>query len=120
MRALALALLPILALGAPAALAHAFLDHAKPSVGSVLERAPTAISLWFTQELEPAFSTAEVVDPSGNRVDSGNAQVDRKDPTLLRVPLKPLSAGRYKVNWRVVSVDSHTTEGSFTFRVGGE
>jgi methionine-rich copper-binding protein CopC len=121
MRVTALALLlPILALEAPAALAHAFLDHATPGVGSVLPRAPAVVSLWFTQELEPAFSTAEVVDRAGGRVDSGPAEVDRKDATLLRVPLKPLSPGTYKVIWRVVSIDSHTTDGSFTFRIGSE
>jgi len=36
----------------------------------------------------------------------------------LRVALKPLPAGTYKVIWRVLSVDTHRTNGSFTFRVG--
>jgi methionine-rich copper-binding protein CopC len=26
--------------------------------------------------------------------------------------------GTYKVNWRVLSVDTHRTEGNFTFRIG--
>ena len=119
MRILALALvLPALLLGAPAARAHAFLDHASPAVGSTVQRAPAAISLWFSEELEPAFSTVSVVDQAGHRVDSG-VQLDAQDATLLRVSLKPLPPGRYKVIWHVVSVDTHTTEGSFTFTVGG-
>ncbi len=119
MRALAFVLLlPALLLGAPAARAHAFLDHASPAVGSTVQRAPVAISLWFTQELEPAFSTVSVVDQAGNRVDGGDVRVDGKDATVLHVSLKPLPPGRYKVIWHVVSVDTHTTEGNFTFRVG--
>ncbi len=121
MRALALILLlPLLVLAATRAGAHAFLDHAKPAVGGVLTRAPMNVSIWFTQELEPAFSTIEVVDEAGNRVDGGAAQVDASDATLLRVQLKPLRPGTYKVIWRVVSVDTHATDGTFTFRVAGE
>ena len=40
------------------------------------------------------------------------------DGTELRVPLKALPPGTYKVIWRVLSVDTHRTQGSFTFRVG--
>jgi copper resistance protein C len=111
-------LLALLALIASPAGAHAFLDHANPGVGSSLSTAPTTISIWFTQELEPAFSTIEVRDQSGNRVDAGDAAVDASDPTILRATLKPLPPGTYKVAWRVVSVDTHSTEGTFTFRVG--
>ena len=31
---------------------------------------------------------------------------------------KPLSPGTYKVIWRVLSVDTHRTQGNFSFRVG--
>lgn len=97
---------------------HAFLDHAEPKVGSVVAVAPAELHMWFTQELEPAFSTAQVLDASGQRVDAGQAQVDAKDRTALRVPLNKLGPGTYTVDWRVVSVDTHPTEGRFTFRVG--
>ncbi len=117
--AAALAALGIVSLAGSAARAHAFLDRANPAVGSSVPVSPAAVELWFTQELEPAFSTVTVTDKSGNRVDTGSAQVDPKDPTELRVPLKPLPPGTYKVTWRVVSVDTHPTEGDFTFEVGG-
>lgn len=113
----AVLLAPVLLCG-PGVQAHAFLDHASPGVGSTLERPPATVSIWFTQELEPAFSTLEVKDQSGNRVDAGDAQVDAKDATLLRATLKPLPPGTYKVFWRVVSVDTHPTDGTFTFHVG--
>ena len=98
--------------------AHAFLDHASPAVGRSVPASPPTVTIWFTQELEPAFSSIEVQDQSGARVDAGDAKVDPKDATILRVSVKPLSPGKYKVFWRVVSVDTHPTEGTFTFTVG--
>ena len=35
----------------------------------------------------------------------------------LMVKLKPLSPGIYSVAWHVTSVDTHKTEGHFTFTV---
>ena len=45
----------VLALGASAAQAHAFLDHATPLVGSTVASAPHEVVLTFTQNLEPAM-----------------------------------------------------------------
>jgi copper resistance protein C len=97
--------------------AHAFLDHASPAVGSTVAAAPETVTMWFTQELEPAFTTATVSDVSGNAVATGAAQVDPKDPTVLRVALKKLSPGTYTVSWHVLSVDTHTTTGHFSFEI---
>jgi copper resistance protein C len=105
-------------LAATPAHAHAFLDHASPAVGRTVATAPPSVTIWFTQELEPAFSSIEVQDQAGARFDAGDAKVDAKDPTILRVSLKPLPPGKYKVSWRVVSVDTHATEGTFAFTVG--
>jgi copper resistance protein C len=113
---LAAASLLLVTLWAAAAHAHAFLDHASPLVGGTVAAAPREVTLWFTQSLEPAFSRAEVTDANGARVDQGNAQVSG---STMRVGLKPLGAGTYRVRWHVLSVDTHTTQGSFTFHVGG-
>jgi methionine-rich copper-binding protein CopC len=102
---------------APPAAAHAFLDHASPRVGSTVSQAPSELTLSFTQNLEPAFSTVEVFDEKGAKVDKGDVKVDPNDGTLLRVSLNPLPPGTYKVVWHVVSVDTHPTEGDFTFQV---
>ena len=99
--------------------AHAFLDHASPAVGSSVATSPPVATLWFTQDLEPAFSSVTVTDQAGQRVDLGNAQVPQGSQSELQVGLKPLPPGTYTVSWRVLSVDTHTTEGSFSFTVGG-
>ena len=97
--------------------AHAMLDHASPRVGSSVNPAPKEVVLWFTQKLEPAFSTIEVRNAQGATVQDGKAAVIG-DGTQLRVRLRALPPGTYKVKWRVLSVDTHTTQGDFSFNVG--
>jgi copper resistance protein C len=110
-------LLLLLGVDVGAASAHTFLDHADPRVGNTVKSSPRTVSLWFTQNLESSFSTIEVLDANGARMNAGNASVDANDRKLLRVPVKVLPAGTYTVKWRVLSVDTHTTEGNFTFHV---
>jgi methionine-rich copper-binding protein CopC len=101
------------------AAAHAFLDHARPAVGAALAAAPDSVQLWFTQPLEPAFSTVQVVGPSGERVDQGPPAISGDDAARMSVALRPgLAPGRYRVIWRVLSVDSHVTNGDFSFSIG--
>ena len=102
----------------PSARAHAFLDHASPAVGSSVPTAPPLVTIWFTQDLEPAFVDVKVTNDAGQRVDLGNAQIPPGSPAELQIGLKPLPPGTYTVSWHVVSVDTHPTEGTFTFEVG--
>ena len=108
----------ILALAmSPRAWAHAFLDHSTPAVGSQVRGSPASVSLWFTDELEPAFSSIKVFDAQGKEVDAGDTAALSNDRTALKVSLRRLGPGTYKVVWRVLSVDTHVTEGNFGFTV---
>lgn len=107
----ALALLPT------AALAHAHLDHAQPAAGAKLTQAPSEVSLWFTEAVEPKFSSIVVQDAKGTAVQDGKAEGDAGNTAVLKVKLKALKAGAYKVTWKVLSVDTHRTQGSFSFTV---
>lgn len=100
-----------------AAGAHALLERTDPRAGSALRTPPREVRLWFTEALEPAWSRVEVIGEDGRRVDRGDGRIDRSAPRLFRLSLGPLSPGAYTVRWRVVSVDSHVSEGRFTFRV---
>jgi methionine-rich copper-binding protein CopC len=105
----------LLLLATAAAQAHALLDHAEPRVGNKVATPPHEVTLWFTQKLEPAFSGVTVTNANGERVDTGKARVSG---TQMSVSLRPGGTGTYHVNWHVLSVDTHTTNGSFTFQVG--
>jgi hypothetical protein len=115
-------LMPVLAFACasaltPPAAAHAFLDHALPAVGSTVHAPPAQVKLWFSQKLEPAFSNAQVSDSAGKRVDRADGRVDDGDRTVLTVSVPQLAPGRYRVKWRVLSVDTHVTEGDYSFDV---
>jgi methionine-rich copper-binding protein CopC len=104
-------------LGTEQARAHAFLDHASPLVGSTVNSAPHEVTLSFTQKLEATFSTVQVTDGGGARVDQGKVQISGN---TMRIGLKALKPGTYRVHWHALSVDTHTTEGTFSFQVGGQ
>jgi len=114
-RSILAGLIPLLLLSAAPASAHAMLDHAEPRVGNSVATAPADVTLWFTQKLEQAFSTVTVTNEAGQRVDTGKVRVSGSQ---MSVSLRPGGGGTYHVKWHVLSVDAHTTEGNFTFRVG--
>ena len=98
------------------AFAHAFLDRASPAVGSEVAGSPPALQLTYTEPVEPLFSTVQVTNSAGARVDDGKP-TPLDDGRVLSVKLKPLPPGVYAVAWHVTSVDTHKTEGHFTFTV---
>jgi copper resistance protein C len=100
-----------------AAEAHAFLDHADPGVGSRIRNPPSAVCVWFTEKLEPAFCRLQVFDASGAEIDKRNVTIDPANGAALKVSLPLLKPGKYKVIWHVVSIDTHDTTGEFTFEV---
>ena len=105
------------AVGTSAAFAHTLLDRSVPAADSVVHGPPAEVKLWFSQALEPAFSTLRVVDKNAKQVDQKDKRVDAGDATLLRVSLHPLAPGTYRVIWRVLSADGHVSKGDFTFGV---
>ncbi len=105
----------LLSLSPAAAFAHAHLSSAMPAENATVS-APTQVSLGFTEALEKRFSTIEVQDSSGKRVDDGTIRPETS-PARLSVGLPKLPAGTYKVVWHATSVDTHRTEGNFTFAI---
>ena len=106
-------LLSLLATGQAAA--HAFLERAEPRVGNRVATPPQQVTLWFSEKLEAAFSRMTVTNPAGQRVDTGKARVSGNQ---MSISVRPGGAGAYRVNWHVLSADTHTTDGDFTFQVG--
>jgi methionine-rich copper-binding protein CopC len=105
-------------LAAKAALAHAFLDRAVPSVGGTVSGSPRELRLYFTQGVVTAFSHVHVVSDAGSVVPTGKLVTDSSDKTIVIVRLgRALPRGTYTVSWQVTSVDTHVTQGTFTFTV---
>jgi methionine-rich copper-binding protein CopC len=98
--------------------AHAFIKGADPAVGSTLQTSPREVRIWFSEKIKAGVSTIRVFDSSGGEIDKRDVRLDPSNQKQLRVSLPPLGPGTYKVVWRVVSVDTHVTTGSFKFRMG--
>ena len=97
--------------------AHAFLEHSDPSVGGKVHSAPAAVRIWFTEAIEPRFSSIQVFDATGKQIDKKDTHPDPSNRSLLQVSLPRLGPGSYKAVWRVVSADTHRTNGDFTFQI---
>ncbi len=105
------------ALAATAAYAHAQLEKATPAVGSTVA-SPAEIRLKFSEGVEPRFCTVTLASQDGAAAPLGRPGVDPADNSVLIAKVgKTLPAGVYTVTWHAVSVDTHKTQGSFSFTV---
>ena len=100
-----------------AALAHAFLSQAVPPVDGTVASSPKEIRLTFSEGVEPRFSGIELATSDGRAIATAPATPEPGDTKQLVLVLPPLAPGRYKVSWHVVSVDTHRTEGAYTFAI---
>ena len=108
----------ILGAATTGAFAHTFLDQAAPPVGGTVPVSPKEIRLTFSEGVEPHFSGIELAAGDGRTITTDPAVVDPGDRKQLVLTVPLLTPGRYRVRWHVVSVDTHRTEGEFTFVVG--
>ena len=98
--------------------AHALLDHAIPGVGTTVSGSPRDIRLFFTQGVVTSFSHVHVVGADGASIPASKLVRDPSDESVVIVHLgRALKPGTYSVSWYVVSVDTHTTQGTFSFTV---
>ena len=95
--------------------AHAVLVRSTPPGRATLAEKPDRVQLWFNERLEPAFSSVSVWSSAGTQVDAGDARVSPDDARRLSVTLPPLPPGAYSVRYRVLSVDGHVVDSSFSF-----
>jgi len=110
----------ILALGmgyGTLAFAHAHLKSAEPAQNTAAA-SPAALTLHFTEGLEPALSGIEVIKEDHTKVSLEEARTISGDDRSLVVPLsEPLAPGVYTVNWHVLAKDGHKSKGTYTFTV---
>jgi len=105
-------------LAAPsAAFAHAELKTAVPPKNGTVRSPPSEVIIDYTESVEPKYSSIEVQDSTGARVDTGDIHGVAGNNKRLIVSLKPLSPGTYKVIWHATSTDTHKTQGTYRFTV---
>lgn len=103
------------------ACAHAHLESQLPAADSTVT-SPKELRLQFSEGIEEKFTKVSITSTAA----SGKTMVepvptvttDRADKKILIVtPATPLAAGEYKVEWHAVSVDTHKSEGNYSFKV---
>ncbi|MFE5216194.1 MULTISPECIES: copper resistance CopC/CopD family protein [unclassified Streptomyces] len=120
LRTLVLLLLAVtgaLLAGAGPASAHAALTGSDPAQGVVVKKAPSQVSLTFSETVAMTGDSVRVLDPKGRPVQTGTPA--NVSGTTYAVRLKSgLAEGTYTVAYQVVSADSHPVAGAYTFSVG--
>jgi methionine-rich copper-binding protein CopC len=112
------ALLSFLAASAVLVSAHSFPESETPAAGQTLTEPPSEVKIKYDAPIEKLFAQLAVIDSSGQNLAQGAPAVS-DDGYILTVKLPRLKPGNYLVKWRVVGIDTHHTEGSYSFSVGG-
>ncbi|MDC0768408.1 copper resistance CopC/CopD family protein [Streptomyces sp. HD] len=114
---LLLAVTGLLLAGAGTVSAHAALTGSDPQQGAVVDKAPTQVSLTFSEKVALSDDSVRVLDPKGKRIDRGDPA--NVNGTTYAVKLHSgLPDGTYTVTYQVVSEDSHPVAGAYTFSIG--
>ena len=116
--ALALLLAALVLLPARPAQAHGYIVRSIPEDRAVLERAPTRVQYWFSEDLEPAFSRVDLLDATGAVIASGGVDDEDNSLMVLRPPAN-LPDGAYVVALRpAFASDGHVVAETRVFFVG--
>jgi methionine-rich copper-binding protein CopC len=100
----------------PATLAaHAYPAVSIPNNGATVKESPREVRIQFTEAVEISFSQITVKGPNGEVVSGGKLRQLAND--TLAIDVKSLAAGNYSVEWQVLSVDTHITDGTLRFTV---
>lgn len=111
-------LLSVLAASTALVSAHSFPESEAPAAGQTLNDPPSEVRIKYDAPIEKLFAQLSVLDSSGQNLAQGAPTVS-DDGYILTVKLPRLKPGNYLVKWRVVGIDTHHTEGSFSFSVVG-
>jgi copper resistance protein C len=112
------ALLCLLAAGVVPVSTHSFPESEAPAAGQTLNEPPSEVRIKYGAPIERLFAQLAVIDSSRQNLAQGAPTVS-DDGYSLTVKLPRLKPGDYVVKWRVVGIDTHHTEGSYSFRVAG-
>ena len=103
--------------GAPSAYAHAMLHHSIPGAGDKLSSPPEEIRLEYNQDLQPGAWDITLTRNDNQAIPIKVVAAPSDAATLIVKPGRTLPPGIYELSWHVTSVDTHETQGSFSFTI---
>ena len=94
-------------------LAHMAVTKTAPEDGAILDKAPEAVQVWYTQEPDAAVSKVSLTGPNG---DVALFVHPANDKSLMgMVKDKNLADGEYVVKWQTSGDDGHIQKGEYKF-----
>ena len=115
---LSASLFALMAGGGVTASAHSFPEVQSPAAGQTLQASPSQVTIKYDAPIEKLFASLQVLDAAGKDEAVGAPEIS-SDQSTLSVNINSLKPGDYTVRWRVVCVDTHHTQGSYSFTVAG-
>lgn len=103
--------------------AHAKVYKAIPAIGSTVSQAPTTVTVFTLENInpDPSKSNLFIYSPAGDLISQGNAKVSLTNPREMSIAIKPDPAnlhGVCVVQWKTVSAqDGDPDQGAFVFTV---
>jgi methionine-rich copper-binding protein CopC len=97
---------------------HSFPEQESPSAGATLSEPPARVTIKYDAPIEKLFASVKVINSVGKDETVGQPEVS-SDGSSLSIPLNKLPPGEYTVQWAVVCIDTHHTQGSYSFTVAG-
>ena len=110
------AILAIVLSSPTVASAHSFPEQETPSAGQSVASPPSEVKIKFDAPIEKLFAKLEVTGADGKNQAVG-APVVSDGGKRLSVKVGALKPGEYSVKWSVVCIDTHHSQGSYTFTV---
>lgn len=107
-----------LLVAASPASAHGELVTSEPPPNASLTEPPAELRLSFTEPVDPANTTIELLDPQQIAVEGLGSVETSEGGLVVTVALPELEPGVYVVRYQVLStVDGHVTGGSYAFQI---
>jgi methionine-rich copper-binding protein CopC len=97
--------------------AHTHLQSQMPAADSTVS-APSELSLTFSEGVEADLCKVTISHDGDDILVKSLITQGPDKRTLIVTPAVPFTDGDYKIEWHVVSVDSHKSEGVYAFTVG--
>ena len=105
----------VVLLAAPAASAHSELARSDPPDGGTVAVGRSTISLWFTEPVNPQTSGYRLRDDDGGVFDVSASATDGE---FVELEMPALEENVYVLDWEMVALDGHPSNGTVTFGVG--
>ena len=109
-----MAMAVLVTLAASPALPHSSVETTVPENGAVLEQAPAQVVLTFADGLRLTKVLMSHNDGPEVELDPGS---QTGFATRFELAIEDLDSGRYRIEWRGLSVDGHVMKKTVAFRV---